>query len=159
MRKLNLFKSGLTALMMAFAVTLSFSCSKDDDEEVPSDNAHLSSLHYVVWLTGRDFSESIVIYKGDKYTMPSTLILDSQTNIVNVGDTLSLSVKPLYLTAQPKSVDAWDDLDMISFDKETNKVIIVKKNDDGKTSLTVKITDPSGESVQGIFDLKVLENY
>ena len=59
--------------------------------------------------------------------MPSTLILDHQTNIVNVGDTLSLSVKPLNLTAQPKSVDAWDDLDMISFDKETNKVFIVKK--------------------------------
>ena len=32
MRKLNLFKSGLTALMMAFAVTLSFSCSKDDEK-------------------------------------------------------------------------------------------------------------------------------
>ena len=33
MKRLNLFKFGLTALMMAFAMTLCFSCSSDDDEE------------------------------------------------------------------------------------------------------------------------------
>ena len=37
MRKLNLFKYGLTALMMAFAMTLCFSCSSDDDEETPEE--------------------------------------------------------------------------------------------------------------------------
>ena len=33
MKRLNLFKYGLTALMMAFAMTLCYSCSSDDDEE------------------------------------------------------------------------------------------------------------------------------
>ena len=33
MKKVTLFKYGLTALMMAFAMTLCFSCSSDDDEE------------------------------------------------------------------------------------------------------------------------------
>ena len=33
MKKLSFFKYGLTALMMAFAMTLCYSCSSDDDEE------------------------------------------------------------------------------------------------------------------------------
>ena len=33
LKMLNLFKYGLTALMMAFAMTLCYSCSSDDDEE------------------------------------------------------------------------------------------------------------------------------
>ena len=158
MKKLNFLKYGLTALMMAFAMTLCFSCSSDDDEEeVPSDNPVLSlAYEYEVRLTGRDFSESIEIYKVGETI--STTVLDTESHFVNVGDTLSLSVKPLSLTAQPKSVDAWDNWDMISFDKETNKVLIVKNYSDGKTNLIFKITDPSGESVSEIFPLIVREN-
>ena len=155
MKKLNFLKYGFAALMMAFAMTLCFSCSSDDDEEevpsVPSNNAD-SSLTYEVQLTGRYFSESKTM------TNYVSKVHSPLTHYVYVGDTLSLSVKPYFPTEQPKSVDAQDGLGMISFDKETNKVFIVKKNYDGKTSLTVKITDKSGASASGTFKLQVEEN-
>ena len=156
MKKLNFLKYGLTALMMAFAMTLCFSCSSDDDEDVPSENVSSQgskkSLAYEIKLTGRNLSEQINISNS------GCLEREPRTHDVYVGDTLSLSVKPLFSTAQPKSVDAWDVLGMISFDKETNKVFIVKKYSDGQTTLTVKITDPSGKSVSGEFYLQVCEN-
>ena len=154
MRKLNLFKYGLTALMMAFAMTLCFSCSSDDDEDVPSEDVpsqgSIKLLHYEIKLTSRNLSEPIVISNSGG-SEPKPL-----THVVFVGDTLSLSVKPIGRTAQPKSVDAWgDDSGVISFDKETNKIVVVKKAYDGKCFLTVKVTDPSGESVSWNFQLKI----
>ena len=150
--KVVYLKYGLTALMMAFAMTLCFSCSSDDEEE-PSEKAVFGlKFEYDVQLTGRDFSESKTITNRE-YIGHFT-----QTHDVHVGDTLSLSVKPLSPIAQLKSVDAWDGFGMISFDKETNKVFIVKKEYDGKTILTVEITDKSGASAAGTFQLQVLEN-
>ena len=148
MRKLNLFKYGLTALMMAFAMTLCFSCSSDDDEDVPSENVPLHGLiklDYEIKLTSRYLSE----------TKSGGFKLNAPTHNVYVGDTLSLSVKPMGITAQPKSVDAWGDLGQISFDKETNKIVVVKKAYDGQCFLTVKVTDPSGESVSWDFHLQI----
>ena len=156
MRKLNLFKYVLTALMMAFAMTLCFSCSSDDDEDVPSENVPLDGfikLDYEIKLTSRNLSEQIVI-SNNGGSGPKPL-----THLVFVGDTLSLSVKPIGRTAQPKSVDAWgDDSGVISFDKETNKIVVVKKAYDGQTLLTVKVTDPSGESVSWNFKLQINYN-
>ena len=152
MRKLNLFKYGLTALMMAFAMTLCFSCSSDDDEDVPSEDVppHESKkfLIYEIKLTGRNFSKQIILNSLN-------VEQDPQTHYVYDGDTLSLSVKPMDFTAQPKSVDAWGDWGQISFDKETNKIVVVKKAYDGKSLLTVKVTDPSGESVSWNFKLQI----
>ena len=155
MRKLNLFKYGLTALMMAFAMTLCFSCSSDDDEDVPSENVPSQglkkSLHYEIKLTSRNLSEQIFISNNEDYDYVEPPL----THVVFVGDTLSLSVKPIGITAQPKSVDALGDWGQISFDKETNKIVVVKKAYDGQSFLTVKVTDPSGESVSCKFRLQI----
>ena len=136
MRKLNLFKYVLTALMMAFAMTLCFSCSSDDDEDVPSENVPLHEskkfLTYEIKLTSRNLSETINVSNSVR-SKPKSL-----THNVYVGDTLSLSVKPFGITAQPKSVDAWGgDLGQISFDKETNKIVVVKKAYDGQCFITI----------------------